>query len=180
MFRHLCLFVAVILTLIPATSVFARTPGCKLSPKFNYTVYKLNNPKKLVRYNWWHFVEMSDNEQFAIDYWQEPIEFFNNKHGDCDDFAIWNWYVLKYHEYKVQLLLVRTLSDKLHMIVKAEKDDKIRYIDTYNVYKKLPRGWEIERTLNAPLEYQKDPLEKEYDRGYILLKEGESISISIK
>lgn len=114
--------------------------------KFIRTVNKLNNYRKLLRYNWWHFTYKSDYEIFGLtNYWQYPFEFFANKVGDCEDFSVWNQFVLNQHGYNAQLVLLkRKATGTKHVIVRCEKDAEIVYIDQFTYSNKIDRSiWEV-------------------------------------
>lgn len=71
LFKRLCLMIICVLNLalLLPKSTFACTQSCKSRAKFNYIVCSLNNPRKLVRYNWWHFEYKSDMIEYWKDYW---------------------------------------------------------------------------------------------------------------
>lgn len=110
--------------------------------KYIYAIYRLKTPRKLVWYNAYHFEYMRDIDQFdTSDYWQNSLQFFINKRGDCEDFAIWNYHVLKYHGYNPQIILIKGREDKTpHAIVRIIYRGKTIYIDNYEYYNKLPKN----------------------------------------
>lgn len=178
MFKRFCLMIiCAVLILTHISNTFACTKDCFLRAKFRYTVCRLKTPRKLVNYNWWHFEYISDKYTYGYDYWKEPFETFVDQNGDCDDYAIWNWYVLKHHGYNPKLLLVQIDCDKLHLLVRCTYKGKTIYVNQYSVWRKLPKGWKLKRVMNKPLPYKEEPLEKE--KGHIILHEGESIVIDI-
>lgn len=158
MIEHLCLrailLVCILLVYNPYNSLASPANGLNWT-KYVKVVNKLTNYKKLVRYNWWHFEHCKDIEQFGVsDYWQKPYELFINKVGDCEDFAIWAWYILSHHGYKTQILILKNNENKIHSLTRCKKNGKIRYVGMYEHYKNLPEEWRIIRILNQPFKKQ--------------------------
>lgn len=51
--------------------------------------FQLSSPRAIADYLWKNFLFEDDQRLFGKeDYWQTPEEFFSNKKGDCEDFAI--------------------------------------------------------------------------------------------
>lgn len=180
--KHLCLIFCLAWFLMLFYPLI--TPACPSEriqkTKYTYIVCKLKTPRKLVWYNFYHFDYKSDIKQFGVlDYWQEPLQFWVNKLGDCEDFAIWNYHVLKHHGYKPQIIIVKNKeSGRNHTLVRVIiKNGRIRYVDAYNYFKKLPKYWELVRVLNKPYESKVNPIQKENEKDSIILREGEMIKI---
>lgn len=179
--KHLCLTfcLVLLLTFIYVIETSACPPECIQKTKYEYTICKLKTPRRLVWYNFYHFGYLSDIKQFGIkDYWQSPIQFFINRKGDCEDYAVWNYTVLKHHGYKVQIVIVKNHdTDRNHALIKVIIKGKIKYVDMNDYYKRLPDNYEVFRILNEPYEDRIMPYSKEKKRDSITLKEGEMIKI---
>jgi hypothetical protein len=62
---------------------------------FNTVVRILDSPKKISRYVRDHFTYYPDPE--GTDIWQKASETFYRKGGDCEDYAIFALYCLRFH-----------------------------------------------------------------------------------
>lgn len=81
-----------------AVSLMVSSPDpspSRISPLDNM-IRHIDNPESLSSYLSENFTFEEDSDLFGtVDYWQEPLEFWNLKKGDCEDYALFTQYVLQ-------------------------------------------------------------------------------------
>lgn len=89
--------------------------------------YWIQNPYNLEKWLKNNFTYQSEE----TDYWKTPKETLKDKGGDCEDFAIFNKYILKDLGYKAHLIILTKDEDKTaHAIcVFIEKDHTFSAFD---------------------------------------------------
>lgn len=107
---------------------------------FKEKIKTLNTPEKLIKYTSKNFKYCSDKKQFNFtEYWQTPQQLFKNKKGDCEDFAIFNSYVLNQHKYETKILIIEDLdTNEGHAILQFKDKKTVKYIDNFSIKKILP------------------------------------------
>lgn len=91
-------------------------------------IYKVNRLVNSIPYAY-------DFDQFGVEeYWQTPLEFLLNGKGDCEDYAILKYYLLRELGYKdedlrIVGLLVGSGRDNGHAVLLVRKNDKWFLLD---------------------------------------------------
>lgn len=90
----------------------------------NYKLNKINSEINLFKYR-------SDISLYnEKDYWATPIEFFKNKGGDCEDYVIFKYYLLKkFNIGKNYKFIFIKYKNKNHLILSAEINNKNYILD---------------------------------------------------
>lgn len=80
-----------------------------------------------------------DFQQFGQDeYWQTPFEFIKNRGGDCEDYAITKYYILKAKGYKdedLKIVILKTQDGGGHAVLIVR--DGSRWLMLDNRYKRV-------------------------------------------
>lgn len=96
-----------VLTLLFAFAVPALKPAFAEISSYEKTVQNIKTPKELSKFLKKNFKFVSDQKLFGVeDYWQTPEEFWKNKKGDCEDYALFTKAVLEklgYEAYTISL-----------------------------------------------------------------------------
>ncbi len=80
-----------------------------------------------------------DYQQFKSDeYWQTPFEFLTNRGGDCEDYAITKYYLLREMGYKdadLKIVILKTQDGGGHAVLIVRDGDRWLLLD--NRYKRV-------------------------------------------
>ena len=73
-------------------------------------VERFKTPRRVSDFMQVCFEYVSDEEHFGEeDLWQPPRRTFERKRGDCEDYALFAWHVLRVHGYSAHVFSVFTL-----------------------------------------------------------------------
>ncbi len=83
------------------------------------------------------------------DYWDTPREFWSRGFiGDCEDFAIWEWFILKtvlQCPYDIHLCAVHLMGDLDHLVL------TVHMPDGWKMFQSLPGVADFDRPLYTPI-----------------------------
>jgi hypothetical protein len=84
-----------------AQQIFSRAPSLR------NLAADLSTPEAVANYMWHNFTFEKDRRQFGSDdYWQTPDQFVKTRQGDCEDFALFAYEILKLNGRKAFILNV--------------------------------------------------------------------------
>lgn len=75
---------------------FAQVFPNQATTAWNQLAFSLQTPEAIVRYMWRHFSYENDRTYLGReDYWQFPEELLTSQRGDCEDFSLFAYELLK-------------------------------------------------------------------------------------
>lgn len=90
---------------------------------------QLHSPEEIAHFMWKHFVFEKDQRLFGEEeYWQSPEEFFENRKGDCEDFALFAQAILKTKGVTSFLMNIYG-SQFAHTVLVFKEDGKYNVVD---------------------------------------------------
>ena len=91
-------------------------------------VRRFDTPERISDYMQVAFRYTSDSELFGVEeLWQTPADTFENKAGDCEDFALFAWFVLRLHGVPAHLFAAFT-ARRGHAVCAYEEHGRLHTI----------------------------------------------------
>ena len=91
-------------------------------------VRRFDTPERVNDFMQVSFRYVSDRELFGVDeLWQTPADTFENKAGDCEDFALFAWFLLRLHGVPAHLFAAFT-AERGHAVCTYEEHGRLHTI----------------------------------------------------
>lgn len=134
--RHKNLVLTLVLSAFVFASPLQAAAITESSPSYTQAVQWIKTPKELSKFMKKNFKFVFDEKLFgSIDYWQSPEEFWTNRKGDCEDYALFSKAILEKLGYKASVVSLYGADGYAHTVTVFEDHGTFNVMNEDRLYR---------------------------------------------